>query len=81
MRLNVQQRGGGCIARSKDPQKLILEALERTGGVIYYAAHELGVHRETLRLWINRLGLKPDVARIRKERREAKFKALHPRPL
>lgn len=79
MRLNVNR--AGSIARSKDPKKLIIEALERTGGVVYHAAHELGVHRETLRLWIKKLDLYPEVDRIRKERREAKFKALHPRPL
>jgi transcriptional regulator with GAF, ATPase, and Fis domain len=65
-----------CIARSDDPAALIVETLTRTGGVVYHAAHELGVTREALRQWIVKLGLYPTVKRIRAEAKAARWK--HP---
>jgi len=58
-------RMASSISLSKNPKGLILETMERTNGVIVHAAHELGVTRETLRLWIVKLDLYPQVRQIR----------------
>lgn len=65
---------GSCLARAEDPTAIIVETLTRTGGVVYYAAHELGITRQALRVWIIKLGLYPTLKRIRAEAKAARWK-------
>jgi DNA-binding protein Fis len=53
------------LCLSEDPAKLILDTLRKTRGCILHAAHEIGINRETLRLWIKRLDLYPEIRKIR----------------